>query len=92
MAMTSNEAQRKLLSIERLDSFWDTLWLELWPFFYFIVAKMKPCVGVLGPKSGNHKSPRCPSVRFTYGFSIKSIRRVEMDWGGLARIGTDWDE
>ena len=30
----SNEALRNWLSNERLDTFWDTLWLELWPFLY----------------------------------------------------------
>ena len=33
--MPSNEARRNLLSNERLDTFWDGLWLELWPFLYF---------------------------------------------------------
>ena len=34
MPMPSNEGRRNLLSNERLDTFWDTLWLELWPFLY----------------------------------------------------------
>ena len=37
MPMPSNEARRNLLSNERLESFWDGLWLELWPFLYSIV-------------------------------------------------------
>ena len=32
--MPSNEARRNLLSNERLDTFWDGLRLELWPFLY----------------------------------------------------------
>ena len=37
MPMLSNEARRNLLSNERLDTFWDALWLELWPFLCFTV-------------------------------------------------------
>ena len=36
MPMPSNEALRNLLSNERLDTFWDALWLELWPFLYLL--------------------------------------------------------
>ena len=37
MPMPLNEARRNLLSNERLDTFWDALWLELWPFLCFMV-------------------------------------------------------
>ena len=35
MPMPSNEARRNLLSNEHLDTFWEALWLELWPLFLF---------------------------------------------------------
>ena len=33
-----NESLRNLLQNERLESFWDALWLELWPFLSFYVV------------------------------------------------------
>ena len=36
--MPSNEARHNLLSNERLDTFWDALWLELWPFLYSLAT------------------------------------------------------
>ena len=42
--MPSDEARCHLLSNERLDTFCDALWLELWPFSYFIVeSRMIQC-------------------------------------------------
>ena len=38
MPMPSNEARRNLLSNERRDTFWDALWLELWPFLYYLAT------------------------------------------------------
>ena len=32
MPIPSNEARRNLLPNEPIESFWDALWLELWPF------------------------------------------------------------
>ena len=37
MPMPSNEARRNLLQNEPIESFWDALWLELWPFLCFTV-------------------------------------------------------
>ena len=36
--MPSNKGKGNLLSTERLDTFWDTLWLELRPFFYSLAT------------------------------------------------------
>ena len=36
MPMPSNEARRNLLQNEPIESFWDALWLELWPFLYLL--------------------------------------------------------
>ena len=39
--MPSNEARRNLLSNERLDTFQDALWLELWPFLCFMAESRR---------------------------------------------------
>ena len=50
--MPSNEARRNLLSNERLESFWDALWLELGPFLYFIVESRRIACRCLQTKRG----------------------------------------
>ena len=50
--MPSNEARRDLLSNERLDTCWDALWLELWPFLYFIVESRRIACRCLQTKRG----------------------------------------
>ena len=50
--MPSNEAGHNLLSNERLDTFWDALWLELWPFLYFIVESHRIACRWLQTKRG----------------------------------------
>ena len=50
--MPSNEARRNLLSNERLDTFWDALWLELWPFLYFTVEFRRIACRCLQTKRG----------------------------------------
>ena len=40
MAMYSNEVRRNLLSNERLDTFWDALWLGIRPFLCFMVGRL----------------------------------------------------
>ena len=52
MPMPSNEARHNLLSNERLDTFWDALWLELWPFLYFIVESRRIACRCLQTKRG----------------------------------------
>ena len=37
MPATQNYSKLNLLPNERLESFWDALWLELWPFLCFIL-------------------------------------------------------
>ena len=44
MPMPSNEARRNLLSNERLESFWDALWLELWPFLLLLLLLLWMCL------------------------------------------------
>ena len=34
--LSSNDAPRDLLQNERLERSWGGLWLELWPFLYFL--------------------------------------------------------
>ena len=50
--MPSNEARRNLLSNERLDAFWDALWLELWPFLYFVAESRRIACRCLQTKRG----------------------------------------
>ena len=41
MRMPSNEVRRNLLPDEPIESFWDALWLELWPVFCFTVESRR---------------------------------------------------
>ena len=41
-----------MLSNEGLESFWDALWLELWPFLYFIVESRRTACRCLQTKRG----------------------------------------
>ena len=50
--MPSKEVRRNLLSNERLDTFWDALWLVLWPFLYFIVESRRMASRCLQTKRG----------------------------------------
>ena len=52
MPMPSNEARHNLLSNERLDSFWDALGLELWPFLYLTVESRRIACRCLQTKRG----------------------------------------
>ena len=52
MPMPSNEARRNLLSNERLDTFWDALWLELWPFLYLTAESRRIACRCLQTKRG----------------------------------------
>ena len=33
--LSKNDSPRNLLPNRAIESFWDALWLELWPFLYF---------------------------------------------------------
>ena len=33
--LSKNDSPRNLLPNHAIESFWDALWLELWPFLYF---------------------------------------------------------
>ena len=50
--LCKNAAQRNLLQNEHFESFWDTLWLELWPFLYFIVESRRIACRCLQTKRG----------------------------------------
>ena len=52
MPMPSNEARHNLLSNERLDTFWDALWLELLLFLCFIVESSRIACRCLQTKRG----------------------------------------
>ena len=69
MPMPSNEALRNLLSNDRLDTFWDALWLELWPSMCFIVESRR--IG--------HR--RCHKKRGTISYRTRSWRGSGMACG-----------
>ena len=52
MPIPSNGVRRNLLSNERLDTFWDALWLELCPVFYFTVEFRRIACRCLQTKRG----------------------------------------
>ena len=47
MPMPSNEVRRYLLQNEPIESFWDALCLELWPFLCFTIRSRKVVQGQL---------------------------------------------
>ena len=72
--MPSNEARCNLLSNERRDTFWDTLWLELWPFLYYLATVF----GKIMEENGRKVKKGMPKVayrrRMTHVMHIISLR------------------
>ena len=81
--MPSNEVQRNLLPNEPIESFWDALWLELWPFLCFIDFSTFPV---------SHLDLRWPRLALNWPKLAETSFNLDHIGRKLAQVGPNWSQ
>ena len=70
--MPSNESWHNFLSNEHLESFWDALWLELWPLYFILESRRisRPCLH--RNRAATCSFAICPALRSSLSTCVSS--------------------